>query len=130
MSKRLQNVKHGRRGTLLTISRGEVWLVTLDPTVGAEIRKTRPVVVISSDAVGALPIKLVAPLTEWKDYFAGNVWHVKVTPDSMNGLTKTSAVDTLQLRGVDTQRFVQKLGRVSPEVMRSIVAAIAAVIEH
>jgi mRNA interferase MazF len=100
----------------LTISRGEIWLVTLDPTVGAEIRKTRPVVVVSSDAVGALPIKLVAPLTEWKDYFAGNVWHVKVTPDSMNGMAKTSAVDTLQLRGVDTQRFVQKLGRVSPAV--------------
>ena len=105
-------------------------MVTLDPTVGAEIRKTRPVVVVSSDAVGALPIKLVAPLTEWKEYFAQNVWHVKVMPDRKNGLTKTSAVDTLQLRGVDTQRFVQKLGSVSTAVMRSIVAAIAAVIEH
>lgn len=114
----------------MTISRGEVWLVTLDPTVGAEIRKTRPVVVVSSDAVGALPIKLVAPLTDWKDHFMGTVWHVKVTPDSTNGLAKTSAADTLQLRGVDTQRFVQKLGRVSPAVMRSIVAAIAAVIEY
>lgn len=115
---------------MLTISRGEVWLVTLDPTVGAEIRKTRPVVVVSSDAVGALPIKLVAPLTEWKDHFARNVWLVQVTPDSMNGLTKASAVDALQLRGVDTQRFVQKLGSVSPAVMRSLVAAIAAVIEY
>ena len=86
---------------MLNISRGEIWLVTLDPTVGAEIRKTRPVVVVSSDAVGELPIKLVAPLTEWKDYFMQNVWHVKVTPDSKNGLTKTLAVDTLQLRGVD-----------------------------
>jgi mRNA interferase MazF len=115
---------------LLIISRGEIWLVTLDPTVGAEIRKTRPVVVVSSDAVGALPIKLVAPLTEWKDYFARNVWHVKVTPNRMNGLEKISAVDTLQLRGVDTQRFVQKLGSVPPAVMRSIVMAIAAVIEY
>lgn len=114
----------------MIIRRGEVWLVTLDPTVGAEIRKTRPVVVVSSDAVGALPIKLVAPLTEWKDYFEGNVWHVKVTPDSMNRLAKTSAVDALQLRGVDTQRFVQKLGSVSPAVMRSIVMAIAAVVEY
>jgi len=114
----------------LTISRGEIWLVNLDPTVGAEIRKTRPVVVVSSDAIGALPIKLVAPLTEWKDHLAQNVWHVKVTPDRRNGLTKVSAVDTLQLRGVDTQRFVQRLGRVSPAVMRSIVAAIAAVVEY
>jgi len=114
----------------LSINRGEIWLVNLDPTIGSEIRKTRPVVVVSSDAVGALPIKLVAPLTEWKDYLAHNVWHVKIAPDRMNGLTKTSAVDTLQLRGVDTQRFVQKLGSVSPVLMRSIVVAIAAVIEY
>ena len=114
----------------MNIRRGEIWWVALDPTVGAEIRKTRPVVVVSSDAVGALPIKLVAPLTEWKDYFADKVWHVKVTPDPMNGLAKISTVDTLQLRGVDTQRFVRKSGNVSPAVMRSIVAAIAAVIEY
>jgi len=48
----------------------------------------------------------------------------------MNGLAKTSAVDTLQLRGVDTQRFVQRLGSVSPAIMQAIVAAIAAVIEY
>ncbi|MDI6768891.1 MAG: type II toxin-antitoxin system PemK/MazF family toxin [Anaerolineales bacterium] len=114
----------------MQISRGEIWLVNLDPTIGAEIRKTRPVIVVSSDAIGALPIKLVAPLTEWKEYLAQNIWHVKIVPDRLNGLAKTSAVDTLQLRGVDTQRFVQKLGRVSPLVMRSIVAAVAAVIEY
>ena len=86
----------------MSISRGEIWLVNLDPTIGAEIRKTRPVVIVNSDALGALPIRLVAPITEWKDYFASNVWHVKFEPDRTNGLTKTSAVDTLQLRGVDT----------------------------
>lgn len=99
----------------MNINRGEIWLVNLDPSLGAEIRKTRPVVVVSSDAVGVLPIKLVAPLTEWKDYLAQNVWHVKVVPDNTNGLTKPSAVDTLQLRGVDTQRFVEKIGTVSSE---------------
>lgn len=114
----------------MSIERGEIWLVNLDPTVGAEIRKTRPIVVVSSDAIGALSIKLVAPLTEWKDYLAQNVWHVKITPDSTNGLEKISAVDALQLRGVDTQRFVHKLGRVSSIAMKSIVAAIAAVIEY
>ena len=113
----------------MKVSRGDVWLVSLDPTVGAEIRKTRPVVVVSSNAIGALPIKLVAPLTEWKDYLVRNVWHVRVEPDGDNGLAKTSAVDTLQLRGLDTQRFLQRLGHVSPSVMKSIVLAIAAVIE-
>lgn len=114
----------------MNISRGEIWLVNLDPTIGVEIKKTRPVVVVSSDAVGVLPLKLVAPITQWKDYFAGNVWHVQILPDASNGLTKTSAVDTLQLRGLDTRRFIRKLGRVSRSVMKSIVTAIALVVEY
>jgi mRNA interferase MazF len=114
----------------MNIKRGEIWTVNLDPTIGAEIRKIRPVVVISSDSVGALPIRLVAPLTEWKEYFNQNIWHVKLEPDPINGLAKTSAVDTLQLRGVDKQRFVHKIGKVSSSIMRSIAAAIAAVIEY
>ncbi|MXZ20145.1 MAG: type II toxin-antitoxin system PemK/MazF family toxin [Caldilineaceae bacterium SB0665_bin_25] len=110
--------------------RGEIWLVSLDPALGAEIRKTRPVVVANSDAIGVLPIRLVAPLTEWKNYFSRNLWHVRILPDSLNGLSKPSAVDALQLRGVDTQRFVRKIGNVTEDVMSSIVGAIAAVIEY
>ena len=92
----------------MSVKRGEIWLVNLEPTLGAEIQKTRPIVVINSDSIGALPIRLVAPITEWKDYFSGNVWHVKLEPNSANGLTKSSAVDTLQLRGIDTLRFIRK----------------------
>ncbi len=50
--------------------RGEIWLVNLDPTVGAEIQKTRPAIVISSDYIGKLPLKLMVPITDWKDSFA------------------------------------------------------------
>jgi mRNA interferase MazF len=114
----------------MKVQRADIWLVNLDPTIGAEIRKTRPVVVVSSDAIGKLPIRLVAPLTEWKDYFTGNLWHVKMNPDDTNGLAKTSSVDALQLRGVDVSRFIQKLGHVSPVAMRSILEAIAIVIEY
>ena len=110
--------------------RGEVWLVNLDPTIGAEIRKTRPVVVVSSDAVGILPVKLVAPITDWKDRYTHYVWLVEIEPDAMNGLRKRSAIDTLQLRGVDVQRFVQRLGRLSSDSMDEVVSAIAIVIEY
>ena len=41
--------------------RSEIWLVNLNPTIGSEIRKTRPVVVISVDSIGKLPLKLIAP---------------------------------------------------------------------
>ena len=114
----------------MNVSRREIWLANLDPVLGSEIRKTRPVVVVNSDSIGALPIRLVAPITEWRDYFSRNVWHVKLEPNTANGLTKPSVVDTLQLRGVDTLRFVRKLGEVSPQTMRTIVVAIAAVIQY
>ena len=110
-------------------SRGEIWRVNFDPTIGAEIRKTRPAVVVSSDGVGKLPVKLIAPITAWSPAFAGNLWHVRIEPSPENGLTKPSAVDTLQLRGADVQRFEARLGQVSPAVLDAITAAVAAVIE-
>mgnify|MGYP002784577841 CR=1 FL=1 len=110
--------------------RGEVWLISFDPTIGTEIRKTRPAVVLSSDAVGRLPIKLVAPVTDWKEVFARNLWHIRLEPNELNGLIKVSAVDVLQLRGVDIQRFVRKLGMLSGDKMLEIVTAIAVVVEY
>jgi mRNA interferase MazF len=110
--------------------RGEVWLVNLDPTVGAEIRKTRPAVVVSSDAVGILPVKLIAPITDWQDRYAHTSWHVRIDPDVSNGLSKASAVDALQLRGVDRRRLVKKLGRLSAATMGEIAAVIASIVEY
>jgi mRNA interferase MazF len=109
--------------------RGEIWLVNFDPTIGTEIKKTRPAIVLSADAIGKLPIKLVAPITDWKDYFAQNLWHIRLDPDSTNNLTKTSAVDVLQLRGMDIQRFIRRLGDLPAEKMSEITTAVATVIE-
>ena len=109
--------------------RGEVWLANFEPTLGDEIRKVRPAVVISSDAVGQLAIKLVAPITDWKENFSSNIWHVMVGPTASNGLTKVSAVDALQVRSFSFQRFIRKLGYFSPAAMEEVAAAVAAVIE-
>lgn len=112
------------------VSRGEIWQVDLHGSVGNEIRYERPVVVVTPDEIGMLPLAIVCPITEWKDYFADNVWHVKLEPNQTNGLTKPSAVDALQLRSLsmDTQRFLWKRGKVSlSQIMDSISMAIAAV---
>ena len=109
--------------------RGEVWLVTFDPTLGAEIKKVRPAVVVSSNVVGRLPLKLVAPITDWKEAYAPDLWHIRLLPDAINGLTKESAVDVLQVRGLDELRFIRRLGRLSDELMEQVVWAIADVIE-
>jgi mRNA interferase MazF len=86
--------------------------------------------VVSSDGVGKLPIKLVAPITDWKEYYTGNIWHVKIEPDTTNNLTKISAVDAVQLRGLDVQRFIHKIGGCSHVLMQEIATAIAAVVEY
>jgi len=75
-------------------------------------------------------VKLVAPVTDWKTYYAANLWHVRIEPDPHNGLTKTSAVDTLQIRGMDLQRFSHKVGKISSTKLEEIVLSIAAVIEY
>lgn len=51
----------------------EIWKVDFNPTIGAEIQKQRPALVISADAIGVLPIKLVALITDWKPYFKSNI---------------------------------------------------------
>jgi mRNA interferase MazF len=51
--------------------RGEVWRVDLEPTRGAEISKARPCVVINAAGVGRLPLRIVVPITEWDDRYAG-----------------------------------------------------------
>lgn len=111
------------------ICRGEIWEVDLNPTQGAEIRKQRPCVVISSDQVGVLPLKVVVPVTEWDAGFAQAVWHVKLSPRPENGLTKESSADAFQVRSVATSRFASKLGVVSADELDDIVAAVALVIE-
>jgi mRNA interferase MazF len=112
-----------------SIKRGEVWFVKLDPARGAEMRKTRPAVVISSDSAGRLPLKLIAPMTEWKDAFASNQWLVRVDPDGQNGLTKISAVDVLQIRGMDVHRFASKIGSMSNDNMKRLGGTIRMTLE-
>jgi mRNA interferase MazF len=95
--------------------RGKIWLINLDPTVGAEIRKTRPAVIVNDDAVGILPLKVIVPITDWKDRYAVAPWMVRLDPDRNNGLTKPSAA--------------RRLGNISGDQLREITAALASVLK-
>lgn len=111
------------------MKRGEVWLVNLDPTVGAEIRKTRPAILVSSDLVGILPLRVIVPVTDWKDRYDVAPWMVRIEPTPANGLTKTSAADCFQIRSIFTNRLVRKIGEVTVEEIEWIVQGIKLVIE-
>ncbi len=108
--------------------RGEVWRINLDPTIGAEIQKTRPGVIVNDDAVGILPLKVIVPITEWKDRYSAAAWMVRLEPDVENGLDKPSAADAFQVRSVAQIRFVRRLGILSDIAMEEIAKALAVVL--
>jgi mRNA interferase MazF len=110
--------------------RGEIWLVNLDPTIGSEIRRTRPAVIVSSDLIGILPLKVIVPLTEWKDRYGSAPWMVRIDCNQQNGLSKNSAADGLQIRSVSSQRLVKKLGTLSNIQITQIVQAVLNVLQR
>lgn len=109
--------------------RGEVWRINLDPTIGAEIHKTRPVIIVNDDEIGILPLKVVVPVSDWKDRYDEVVWMTKITPDRENGLSKISTADAFQVRSVSQERFIEKLGMVSEEILKEITEAFAIVLK-
>lgn len=112
------------------MQRGEIWLVNVDPTVGSEIRKTRPAVIVSSDLIGILPLKVIVPLTEWRERYANAPWMVRIDAEDQNGLAKTSAADGLQIRSISHQRLVKKLGLLQPIQVAQIVQAVMNVLQR
>jgi mRNA interferase MazF len=87
--------------------RGEVHLISLDPTRGSEIRKTRPCLVVSPDELNMhLHTVIVAPMTT-----ASQDYPFRVTCRFQN---KTGHVVLDQIRTVDRERLVRRLGRLSP----------------
>jgi mRNA interferase MazF len=108
--------------------RTEIWRINLDPSIGAEIRKTRPALILSVDATGALPLRVVVPITGWKVHFAKAPWLVRLEPDSANKLDKVSAADAFQVRSVSAARFVDKLGNISTADMRRVEDAVRIVL--
>lgn len=110
------------------MQRSEVWLINLDPTIGSEIRKTRPAIIVSDDQIGVLPLRVIVPLTDWKERYQVAKWMVKLAPTDTNGLIKTSAADAFQVRSVSQQRFVRKLGRITNDNMGAVEEALTAVL--
>ena len=106
-------------------SRCEIWRIRFDPTMGAEMGKMRPAVVVSVPSVGRLPLRLVVPVTGWDLRYETVPWLVYVKATARNGLDKDSAADCFQVKSVSLQRFVQRLGIVTADEIEQIAAAVA-----
>jgi mRNA interferase MazF len=91
----------------------EVWLVSLDPTRGAEMQKTRPCVVVSPDEMNQhLRTVIVAPMTTSERRYPTRV------PLTFRGKPGEVALD--QLRTVDRQRMLKKVGNISPSAAQAV----------
>ena len=109
--------------------RGEIWLVELDPTRGSEIKKTRPVVVVSSNAMNMLPVRLVVPLTTYQATHAKRIWAVPLDATSGTGLDAKSTIMPEQCRCASIERFVRLEGTVPPYAMEELDAALKIVLD-
>lgn len=110
------------------MKQGEIWLINLDPTVGAEIKKTRPVIIVSDDLLGKLPLKIIVPVTDWNDRYEIAPWMIKLDPNQKNGLTKESSADCFQIRSVSQERFIKKIGTISRTIMDEIKIGLSRVL--
>jgi mRNA interferase MazF len=103
--------------------RGEIYVVSFDPTVGHEIRKTRPAVVIQNDISNQYsPVTIVAAISS--QYAEPPFPREVVIEPAESGLQKRSAVIVNQIRSVDRLRLQRKVGRLSRQSMERVDEAI------
>ena len=102
----------------MVMNRFHVYLVTLDPTLGSELKKTRPCVIISPDESNRhLATVIVAPMTT-----KGRSYPTRIACRFQG---KQGQIVLDQLRTVDKVRLVKRLGRICPSVQRALLAALA-----
>jgi mRNA interferase MazF len=102
----------------MVVKRFDVYLVNLDPTIGSEIKKTRPCLVISPDEMNRwIRTVIIAPMTT-----KGQLYPTRV-PCEFQGKDGQVVLD--QIRTVDKSRLVQKLGRIHKATQREVLVTIA-----
>jgi mRNA interferase MazF len=102
----------------MVVKRFEVYLVNLDPTLGHEIKKTRPCVIISPDEMNRhIATVIIAPMTT-----KGNVYPTRVACEFEG---KTGQVVLDQLRTVDKKRLVKRLEQIDQATQKQILTTLA-----
>jgi mRNA interferase MazF len=112
-----------RRPSIIRPTRGEVYLVNFDPTIGAEIQKTRPALILQNDIANRhSPITIVAAITS---QFNEPLYptEVLIQPPE-GGLTMPPVVLLNQMRSIDKRRLVHRLGILMPATMDRVDRAI------
>jgi len=101
----------------MVVNRFDVYLINLDPTVGSEIQKTRPCLIISPDEMNKyIRTVIVAPLTS-----AGKDYPTRV---SCKFKKKRGQIVLDQIRTIDKVRLIKKLGSIDPETQLEVISVL------
>ena len=109
----------------MNINQGEIWMVNFEPSVGSEIQKLRPAIVVNDDRIGRFGIKIVVPITQWKEQYNDYPWIIKIIPDEINGLSKDSSIECFQIKSFAVDRFDKKIGEIDKSLLFQIHTTIA-----
>jgi mRNA interferase MazF len=102
----------------MQVTRGEIYWVNLDPTVGSEMKKLRPAIVVSADAINnAASVVMVVPVTDATG--KTSPVHIEI-PQGEGGLKKESVAHCGQLRAIDKARLAGRLGQLSLERLEEV----------
>lgn len=102
--------------------RGEVWQMA----AGEGLERT--VVILSVDALGSIPLRVVVPLTPWQEKFARAPWIVRVPPVLNSGLEAPHAADALQVHSVSIGRLSRRVGELPENITAEICRAVGVVL--
>ena len=109
----------------MNINQGEIWMVNFEPSVGNEIQKFRPAIVVNDDRIGRFGIKIVVPITQWKEQYNDYPWIIKIIPDEINGLSKDSSIECFQIKSFAVDRFDKKIGEIDKSLLLQVHKTIA-----
>ncbi|MBP7783460.1 MAG: type II toxin-antitoxin system PemK/MazF family toxin [Aliarcobacter sp.] len=109
----------------MNINQGEIWMVNFEPSVGSEIQKLRPAIVVNDDRIGRFGIKIVVPITQWKEQYNDYPWIIKIIPDEINGLSKDSSIECFQIKSFAVDRFDKKIGEIDKSLLLQVHKTIA-----
>jgi mRNA interferase MazF len=112
----------------MILNNGEIYWVNLDPTIGDEKKKRRPVIILNGGHDKHLKLAIVVPVTAWNRYWDENPFFVTLEPNSKNGLNKKSSVDCFQIRAISHKRFVKKIGSITKNEINCIKKSIALIL--
>ena len=113
-----------RKPTVTQPRRGEVYLVNFDPTIGSEIKKTRPALILQNNISNRYsPVTIVAAITSQfdKDRLYPTEALIKAKE---GGLTVDSVVLLNQIRSIDKHRLIKRLGVLKPQTMENVERAL------